>query len=476
MPLLGLTAAFVFAAQMINFPVAGGTSGHLIGAVLTAALLGPSAAVVVISAVLIVQCLMFADGGLSALGANVFNMGVLGGVGGWAIYHAVSRAVKGLFGRVLAAAFAAWCSTVLASVACAGELAASGTVAWSVALPAMAGVHMLIGVGEGLITALVLAAIARARPELLAPGGDRDVVSPVGRVRRLDRPGAGALRVAPGLPLAGRPGPDGRVLGFAEKAAAPVLAAPMPDYEMPGIPGRPRHGAGRRGRDGRRLRPGLAPGAGPGAEEQAAVAAGDMEHDFLDRYSRLSSPVHRLPARRSSSRPWRSWCSWPRCPGRIGLAPGAAVLLLAVAGLARLPWRSSPADAPRRAVRAGRGGAGAAPAGGWRLFLFLVAKSTLCLLTMVLLANTTPFAELLRVLKAARVPALLVTTLSLMYRYLFVLVDESQRMRRARLSRTFTGRQARSWRTRATVLGQLFIRASERAERIYGAMCARGWR
>ena len=95
---------------------------------------------------------------------------------------------------------------------------------------------------------------------------------------------------------------------------------------------------------------------------------------------------------------------------------------------------------------------------------------------MVLLANTTPFAELLRVLKAARVPALLVTTLSLMYRYLFVLLDESQRMRRARLSRTFTGRQARSWRTRASVLGQLFIRSGERAERIYGAMCARGWR
>ena len=79
-------------------------------------------------------------------------------------------------------------------------------------------------------------------------------------------------------------------------------------------------------------------------------------------------------------------------------------------------------------------------------------------------------------LKAARVPALLVTTLSLMYRYMFVLLDEGQRMRRARLSRTFTGRRARSWRARASVLGQLFIRSSERAERIYGAMCARGWR
>ncbi|HNX49185.1 MAG TPA: energy-coupling factor ABC transporter permease, partial [Thermoanaerobaculaceae bacterium] len=144
-PLLGITAAFVFAAQMVNFPVAGGTSGHLIGAVLAAVLLGPSAGVVVISAVLIVQCLMFADGGISALGANILNMGVLGVVGGWAIYDLVSRAVRGLFGRILAAGFAAWCSTMIAAVACAGELAVSGTVGWSVVLPAMAGVHALIG-------------------------------------------------------------------------------------------------------------------------------------------------------------------------------------------------------------------------------------------------------------------------------------------------------------------------------------------
>ena len=81
-PLLGLAAAFIFAAQMLNFPVAGGTSGHMIGAVLAAVLLSPSAAVIVLSAVLIVQCLVFADGGLSALGANIFNMGIVGGVGG----------------------------------------------------------------------------------------------------------------------------------------------------------------------------------------------------------------------------------------------------------------------------------------------------------------------------------------------------------------------------------------------------------
>ncbi len=237
-PLLGLAAAFVFSAQMINFPVGGGTSGHLIGGVLVGALLGPSAAVIVISAVLIVQCLMFADGGISALGANIFNMGLIGGVGGWAIYNGVSRTVKGLFGCVLAAAFAAWCSTVLASVACAGELAASHTVGWSVVLPAMAGTHMFIGIGEGLITALVLAAIARTRPELLRPAAAPELKPAYGTLVVY-----GAL-LAFGLALFASPfasqSPDGfdktaEVLGFSDRAAESVVPAPIPDYEMPWI-------------------------------------------------------------------------------------------------------------------------------------------------------------------------------------------------------------------------------------------------
>ena len=121
MPMLGLAAAFVFAAQMLNFPVAGGTSGHLIGGVLTAVLLGPSAAVIVLASVLIVQCFLFADGGVTAFGANIFNMGVIGGVVGYAIYRErVPDVFRGTRGLVMAAAFAAWCSTVLAAISCAG--------------------------------------------------------------------------------------------------------------------------------------------------------------------------------------------------------------------------------------------------------------------------------------------------------------------------------------------------------------------
>jgi cobalt/nickel transport system permease protein len=234
-PLLGLAAAFVFAAQMLNFPVAGGTSGHLVGGVLTAVLLGPSAAVVVLASVLIVQCFLFADGGVTALGANIFNMGVAGSVAGYAIYRGVHGWAKNSRTQVAAAAFAAWCSTVLAAICCAGELALSGTVSWRIAFPAMANVHMLIGLGEGVITALVLVAIARARPELLTQDAP-PAITPVVVFGLLISLGL-ALFVAPFACS----WPDGLekvagVLGFQHRASeTPVLTAPMPDYAWPGI-------------------------------------------------------------------------------------------------------------------------------------------------------------------------------------------------------------------------------------------------
>jgi cobalt/nickel transport system permease protein len=113
---------------------------------------------------------------------------------------------------------------------------------------------------------------------------------------------------------------------------------------------------------------------------------------------------------------------------------------------------------------------------GHARWLALAARSGICLFTVVLLANTTPFGKILGALRGARVPALLITTLALMHRYLFVLLDESERMRRARASRTFQRQRRVRWHVLATVVGQLFVRASERAERIYAAMCARGWK
>ena len=165
-PLIGTMAAFIFAAQMLNFPVMGGTSGHLLGGVLAAVMLGPYAGAVTISVVLIVQCLIFQDGGLTALGANILNMALIGTVGGYYIYSGL-RKIVGVERFLLAVVLASWFSVVLASCACAIELAISGTSPLGIALPAMAGVHALIGIGEAIITALVTSFVLKTRPDLI---------------------------------------------------------------------------------------------------------------------------------------------------------------------------------------------------------------------------------------------------------------------------------------------------------------------
>ena len=167
-PLMGILAAFIFAAQMINFPVAGGTSGHLIGGTLAAILLGPWAAVLVMTSVVAVQALLFQDGGLLALGFNVFNMGILAPFVGYAVYDAVRKMLgRAAYAPLVGAAVGAWASVELAATAASLQLAISGTSPLDVALPAMAGVHALIGIGEALITVGALAFIRQARPDLL---------------------------------------------------------------------------------------------------------------------------------------------------------------------------------------------------------------------------------------------------------------------------------------------------------------------
>jgi cobalt/nickel transport system permease protein len=167
-PLMGVLAAFIFAAQMLNFPIVGGTSGHFLGAALAAILLGPWTGVLIMTCVLAVQCLIFQDGGLFALGANVFNMGIVAGFISYYVYRGGASLCGGhKRGTLVSGGIAAWLSVVAASVACAFELAISGTVPLGVALPAMAGVHALIGIGEGAITAAVLGLIMATRADLL---------------------------------------------------------------------------------------------------------------------------------------------------------------------------------------------------------------------------------------------------------------------------------------------------------------------
>ncbi|HEU4355525.1 MAG TPA: energy-coupling factor ABC transporter permease [Actinomycetota bacterium] len=190
-PLAGLVAAFVFAAQMLNFPVALGTSGHLLGGVLATVLVGPWAGAICVTLVLFVQALFFADGGLSALGLNVLNMALIGGLGGYAVF----RAVRGVLPKtrpmvVVASAIAAGISVVLASIGFFVEYAIGGVgdVSLGAMFAAMVGVHALIGIGEAVITALTVSAVLAVRPDLVY--GARDLLprleirhgQPVGRV------------------------------------------------------------------------------------------------------------------------------------------------------------------------------------------------------------------------------------------------------------------------------------------------------
>jgi cobalt/nickel transport system permease protein len=233
-PLLGVMAAFIFAAQAINFPVAGGTSGHLLGGALAAIVLGPWAAVLVMTAVIGLQALLFQDGGLLALGWNVLNMGVLTAFSGYWLYRLARRLPIGERAGVGAGGFlSGWLAVEMGAAATAVELALSGTSPLALALPAMLAVHALIGVGEGLITVGALLFIGRTRPDLLRGGEAAPGRLPAGAV-------AAGLALALGVAafsFTGSPAPDGleRVAadqGFMTAAQEPLVRI-FPDYTIP---------------------------------------------------------------------------------------------------------------------------------------------------------------------------------------------------------------------------------------------------
>lgn len=170
-PLLGVTAAFIFAVQMLNFPIAGGTSGHLLGATLAAVLLGPWLACLVMAVVVATQAFVFADGGITALGANVLNMGILGALlAGFVIRAGVKvlpdtpPAFLGLVGAT------SWLAVMVGAFATSVELAISDTIPLGTVLPAMLGTHALIGIGEAVITVAAVSAVLVSRPDLITLG------------------------------------------------------------------------------------------------------------------------------------------------------------------------------------------------------------------------------------------------------------------------------------------------------------------
>jgi len=235
LPLVGVLAAAIFAGQMLNFAVAGGTSGHLLGAALAVLLVGPWPAVLVMTSVVSVQALVFQDGGVLTLGANLFNMAVVG----VAVAYFVSNLFKRWFGdkrwATLLTAFAAgWFSIFIAALAASLELALSGTSPANIAIPAMGGIHALIGIGEGLITLGAVSLVMSSKPQLLEKKAQEKVGSSSVWISGLVL----TLVLLVISPLASSK-PDG-LEWVAEKLGFLIMAQDasyhiIPDYVLPGI-------------------------------------------------------------------------------------------------------------------------------------------------------------------------------------------------------------------------------------------------
>ncbi|MBY9010113.1 MAG: energy-coupling factor ABC transporter permease [Candidatus Lokiarchaeota archaeon] len=170
-PYIGVLAAIIFAFQFVNYPVPGGTSGHLVGGTLVAIILGPWASVIVLFLILVIQSL-FGDGGITALGANTFNMGIIAGIVGFYLvvlfvrllnYTSLKKELK----VTIATAIGSYIAIVLASFICGIEIAISGTIPIEIAVPAMVFWHILIGIGEGIISSLIVFYIYKTKPDFI---------------------------------------------------------------------------------------------------------------------------------------------------------------------------------------------------------------------------------------------------------------------------------------------------------------------
>jgi cobalt/nickel transport system permease protein len=234
-PMMGVLAAAIFAGQMLNFAVAGGTSGHLMGAAIATILMGPWAAILIMTSVVSVQALLFQDGGLLVLGANIFNMAVVGVTVAYMVYRTILKVAGNRKVGILSGGFiSAWFSILVASLAVGVQLALSGTSPANLAIPAMAGVHALIGIGEGLITVGALIFLLNVRPDLVKRG---DTAQPRGGIICVV-----GLLIALVLviisPLASAR-PDGlewvaEQNNFLQAARGPLYEI-IPDYLFPGI-------------------------------------------------------------------------------------------------------------------------------------------------------------------------------------------------------------------------------------------------
>jgi len=238
-PIMGVLAAAIFAGQMLNFAVAGGTSGHLIGAALATIILGPWAATLVLTCVITIQALIFQDGGLLVLGANIFNMAIVGVTVAYMVFRTVHRLAGGRSWSIFVGGFlAAWMSVEVAALGTALELAISATSPANIAIPTMGGIHALIGIGEGLITVGALAFLRASRRDLFKSSETTPIrgglVWFVGLIL--------VMLLAVASPLASRH-PDGLMwvatqYGFVNSEQNPIFKL-IPHYLFPGVQNKP---------------------------------------------------------------------------------------------------------------------------------------------------------------------------------------------------------------------------------------------
>ncbi len=481
-PLTGLVAAFVFAVQMLNFPVAAGTSGHLLGGTLAAILLGPWLGALAVTVVLVVQCLLFADGGLTALGLNVCNMALLPSFGGWALFCALRRVLPtGRRGVLGATAITSMVSVVGAAAGFTLEYALGGRggVPIATVAAAMIGVHVLIGIGEAVITTLTVSTVLDSRPDLVH-GAREPQASRGGDLGRFLVAGlALTVVLAFGVSRFASTKPDGlqRVADDHGIAAHEVphhlTQSPFAHYEVRGI-----------GDAG--LTKGLAGLAGVGAAFGVgwlAVRGRRRNGDHVGSV-RAAAPEVKLVAfalfvvavvATPLATPW--------------VFAVHALALVVVAGLARIPgWvlvRRVGIEAPfvvfALAMPFLAGGPTTTVAGlvvsraGLHAGIEILVTATLTTVAAVLLGWSTSVADLLAGLERLRVPAVLVAIAGFMVRYGEVIGGELRRLQIARVSRGDNPRWLWQAQATASTAGTLFVRSYERGERVHQAMLARGF-
>lgn len=505
-PLVGLVAVFVFATQMVNFPVGAGTSGHLLGGTLAAVLVGPWTATLCLTVVLLVQALLFADGGVTALGTNVLLMALVGVWVGYAVARLALALLPARRASVgAAAALGAFVSVPTAAAAFSVLFAVGGQapVPARMVLTAMVGVHLVIGLGEAGITALLVASVLATRPDLvrLARLGSAAATGglPTRGHRAFVLTGLGLAALVAGLlsPFASAL-PDGLEyvsarLGFAGEASA--ATTPLQGYAVPGVLDE-RASTGLAGVLGALVVlaaavavVAAARSARARAERQGASVGHGRGHGHT-LYFHAHSPVHTTPAHAKIlgllafllaviGTPSGAWAAYRLLAVLVITAMASSAVPLRY--LARRMAVEAPfavfalalpfvAAGPRTEVLgAAVSAAGLVAAGS------LLAKITLGTAASLVLATTTSARDLVAGLRRLRLPEGLVAIVAFMVRYVDVVGDQVRRMSMAQASRGFAPRSVRSWPVLAHASGALFVRSYERGERVHLAMLSRGY-